>query len=236
MRDTDVTAIAPASRLDADLREQWDALIDWLRSMDDEMLTTATPLPEWSVGHLVAHLALVMRVLADAEVADDDATLTFADYLSAYAETSAYIRDRAIDLNEHHDPIGSAEASGHAALVTLTGLRERRVKSVRVRRGVVALDTLVLTRLVELVVHADDLARSASIPSPVDPTARTIVANALLRVLRSRTGYDLEVGDEAAWLRLATGRLEWAERGDALRSGNLAEGLPDLSLALPLIG
>lgn len=237
MSDANVTAAASPARIDADLREQWDALIDWLRSLDDEMLSAPTPLPEWTVGDLVAHLALVMRVLAGAEIVDDDApTITFADYLAAYADTSSDIRKRAIDLAERHDPIGSAETSGNAALVTLSTLRTQRARTVRVTRGIVALDTLVLTRLVELVVHADDLARSAKIPSPVDPTARTIVSDALLRVLHSRTGYELEVADETAWLRLATGRTSWGERGAAPRSGNLAEGLPDLSSALPLIG
>lgn len=237
MSDANVTAAASSARIDADLHEQWDALIDWLRTLDDDLLTASTPLPEWTVRDLVAHLALVMRVLSGAEIADDDApTITFADYLAAYADTSSDIRQRAIDLAEQHDPIGSAETSGQAALATLSTLRGQRVRTVRVSRGVVGLDTLVLTRLVELVVHADDLARSAKIPSPVDPTARTIVSDALLRVLRARTGYDLEVGDETAWLRLATGRSSWGERGAALRSGNLAEGLPDLSNALPLIG
>lgn len=259
MVDADVTSTVTAARLDLDLHEQWDALIDWLRSLDDDALAAPTPLPRWSVRDLVAHLALVMRVLARAEAADPgdptdptdpaepgergepgDAaevprTLTFADYLASYAGTSSDIRERAIELAEHRDPIGSAESSGQAALLTLRELRDEGVRLVRVQRGVVALDTLVLTRLVELVVHADDLARSAAIPSPVDPTARTIVATALLSVLRSRTGYDLQVGDEVTWLRLATGRLPWSGRGRALRPGTLAEGLPDLSQALPLV-
>lgn len=262
MVDADVTSTVTAARLDLDLHEQWDALIDWLRSLDDDALAAPTPLPRWSVRDLVAHLALVMRVLARAEAADPDVsgesgehgesgesgessapsaagdvprTLTFADYLASYAGTSSDIRERAIELAEHRDPIGSAESSGQAALLTLRELRDEGVRLVRVHRGVVALDTLVLTRLVELVVHADDLARSAAIPSPVDPTARTIVATALLSVLRSRTGYDLQVGDEVTWLRLATGRLPWSGRGRALRPGTLAEGLPDLSQALPLV-
>ena len=32
--------------LDADLREQWDALIDWLRLLEDEAYDADTVLPE----------------------------------------------------------------------------------------------------------------------------------------------------------------------------------------------
>ena len=92
-----------------------------------------------------------------------------------------------------------------------------------------------MTRLVELVVHGDDLARSVAVTSPVDPTARTLVSDALIAVVRRRSGYELDVVDETAWVRLATGRLKWDQRGHALRSGNLAEGLPDLSSWLPLL-
>ena len=55
------------------------------------------------------------------------------------------------------------------------------------------------------------------------------------RCVHVRSGYELDVVDETAWVRLATGRLKWDQRGHALRSGNLAEGLPDLSSWLPLL-
>ncbi|GMA32461.1 hypothetical protein [Litorihabitans aurantiacus] len=93
-----------------------------------------------------------------------------------------------------------------------------------------------LTRLVELVVHADDLSRSVPSVGLVDPTARTIVSRALFEVLRERSGVDhLEVLDERDWVRLATGRTAWADRGRALRPGDLAEGLPELGSHLPLL-
>ncbi len=41
MSDADVT---PAL-LNADLVEQWDAVVDWLRTLDDEVFDTASPLP-----------------------------------------------------------------------------------------------------------------------------------------------------------------------------------------------
>lgn len=227
--------------LDADLAESWDAVIDWLRSLDDEVFDAETPLPGWRVRDLVTHLGLSMRVLANAEPADPaDGTTQRHDlcsYLAAYSADADGIREAArTGEDDTADPVTLAEERGAAALATLARLRREGVTRVLTRRGVIDLTTLVLTRLVEVVVHGDDLARSAHVPTPVDPTARTTVAQAFLSMVNRRSGYDLEVGDERAWIRLAAGRIGWDQRGGALRSGNLAEGLPDLREWLPVVG
>jgi len=247
MSDADVT---PAL-LDADLVEQWDAVVDWLRTLDDEVFDTPSPLPGWRVRDLVAHLGEAMGVLARARPADEEDAARdvaghrghherrhdLASYLASYADNADGIHARAVEVaNEQaEDPAAAVEEKGAAALAHLARLRADGVATVRVRRGVVPLDQLVTTRLVELVVHADDLSRSAHVVAAVDPTARTIVSDALAAIVRRRSGSDVEVGDERAWVRLATGRLGWDQRGDALRSGNLAEGLPDLRAHLPLV-
>ena len=234
MTDNDVSS----RLLDADLVEQLDAIIDWLRGLDDSLLEAPTLLPGWDMRDLVAHLALSLRVLSGTEAVDATtaADLTLAAYLGSYGADSDGIRDAAVARAESSDPVAAAEEEGRIAVANLHRLRAEGATRVRVRRGVVDLDTLVMTRLVELVVHGDDLARSTSLPGPVDPTARTIVAKALLRIVARRTGYDLEIGDERTWIRLASGRVSWDERGNALRPGHLAEGLPDLRGALPVIG
>lgn len=239
-------AVDPAL-LDADLTEQWDAVVDWLRSLDDDVFDTPTLLPGWRVRDLVAHLGEAMGVLAGAEPADgasegagggsNEKRHDLAGYLRSYADNADGIRGRAVEVSEHHaqDPVGAVEEKGQAAITRLAELRRAGVGVVRVRRGLVPLTTLVLTRLVELVVHADDLSRSVHVTSPVDPTARTIVARELLAIVRRRSGHDVDVADERDWVRLATGRTTWQQRGNALRPGNLAEGLPDLSGYLPLL-
>ena len=227
--------------LDADLREQWDALIDWLRLLEDEAYDADTVLPEWKVRDLLAHLGLAMGVLASARpTTSEDADrprLNLGSYLGSYSDNADGIREKAQEVARDDIAAGlaSIEESGDAALDHLARLRDAGTTNVTVRRGVIDLSTLVMTRLVELVVHGDDLARSVAVTSPVDPTARTLVSDALIAVVRRRSGYELDVVDETAWVRLATGRLKWDQRGHALRSGNLAEGLPDLSSWLPLL-
>lgn len=229
-----------AERLDADLVESWEAILGWLRGLDDDVLDVATPLPGMSVGDLVAHLGMAMRVLTTArEVTPADADLPrlgFAAYLASYAEDADGILGRTLELAAgSEDVLTLAETLGTEAIANLRELRHRGVEQVVVKRGVVDLTTLVLTRMVELVVHGDDLARSVQVPSPVDPTARTTVAAALLEVLCRRSGYDLRHGDERTWIRLATGRLGWNERADSLQPRDLAEGLPDLRAYLPVL-
>ena len=227
--------------LDADLREQWDALIDWLRLLEDEAYDADTVLPAWKVRDLLAHLGLAMGVLASARPTTaedaDRPRLNLGSYLGSYSDNADGIREKAQEVARDDIAAGlaSIEESGDAALDHLARLRDAGTTNVTVRRGVIDLSTLVMTRLVELVVHGDDLARSVAVTSPVDPTARTLVSDALIAVVRRRSGYELDVVDETAWVRLATGRLKWDQRGHAPRSGNLAEGLPDLSSWLPLL-
>src|SRR5665811_2141159 len=76
------------------------------------------------------------------------------------------------------------------------------------KRQPVLLSTMVTSRLLELVVHADDLVRSTRLVAPGDPGpleagAVTVVADALLDVLVDRGGWAVEVVDPIAWLRLA---------------------------------
>lgn len=227
--------------LDADLAESWEAVISWLRGLDDEILDAATPLPGWNVRHVVAHLGLAMNVLATAQPVPPEETaavpLDLAAYLASYRDSASGILESALARAEQYsgELVGAVDAVGMTAIAALQRLRRDGVSLVRVRRGPVDLTDLVLTRLIEIVVHGDDLARATHVPSPVDPTARTAVAHAFVTILNRRSGYDLQVGDERAWIRLAAGRLRWDERGDALRSGNLAEGLPDLRTFLPLL-
>lgn len=227
--------------LDADLAEQSAAVVDWLRTLDDDVFDTPTPLPGWRVRDVVAHVGLAMTVLASAQAAegeaDDERRHDLASYLGSYSDNAEGIRERAVELagEQEHDPVGDVEGRVQLAVENLTRLRAAGVLTVRVRRGLIPLTSLVLTRLVELVVHADDLARSVHVTSPVDPTARTIVSDALLAIVRRRSGYELDVVDEKVWVRLATGRVTWDERGNALRPGNLSEGLPDLRAFLPLV-
>lgn len=227
-----------AADLDADLAETWETLVAWLRQFDEETLDQPSGLPGWRLRDLVAHLGLAMEVITTAEPAPIDAEPdhTLRTYLASYPDRAAPIRDGAAErAAQVDDVVAAADAAGSLALRHLANLRREGIELVLVRRGVVALTTLLMSRLVELVVHGDDLARQVRLPTPVDPTARTTVAEAFLEILSRRSGHDLRVADERTWIRLAAGRIGWAERGDALQPGIASEGLPDLRGYLPVL-
>ena len=109
---------------------------------------------------------------------------------------------------------------------------------VQARRGPVLLSTMTVSRVLELVVHADDLARS--VPrgvDPVEPGALQLVADALLRVVVARGGWDLEVSDPRRWVRLAAGRQPYDldELAIALHARYTSDAVPDLGRMLPLL-
>ena len=76
-------------------------------------------------------------------------------------------------------------------------------------RGPILLSEFVVTRLVELVVHADDLGRSVGRPGPQDPRAVDVVAVALIQVWADRfPGRPIPAVDgDLDWIRQACGRI-----------------------------
>ena len=103
---------------------------------------------------------------------------------------------------------------------------------------------LAVSRLIELVVHTDDLVVSLTptvdAVGPQDPRvpeALGIVADELLRIVVARGGWSLEIADALTWVRLATGRVPYDvdTLAHALRPQFTAGGVPDLGRMLPLL-
>jgi hypothetical protein len=109
------------------------------------------------------------------------------------------------------------------------------------RRGPILLSTMLTTRLLELVVHGDDLVRSVlrTAPGdlgPLEPGAVTVVAEVLRDLLVERRGPDLDVVDPLAWIRLACGRVPLGTNVPAaLRPSHTGDSLPELGRYLPLL-
>jgi uncharacterized protein (TIGR03083 family) len=132
---------------------------------------------------------------------------------------------------------------------------------VAARRGPIRLGDFLATRAVELVVHGDDLARSLpDLDRPALPReAERLAVRVLLEVLAERApGRSLEVRvppyaavqcvpgprhtrgtppgvvetDPLTWLRLAAGRVGWAEAREAVHASGARA---DLSPYLPLL-
>ncbi len=157
-----------------------------------------------SVGALAAHLARAAFVIVpylDASVPDPGPEATELLSADQYFERLPFTADL-------HDPahVGvrtrAAEGAeeGHAALLerldaTLAELDARfgsepEDRAVAVTAGLVLpLDEYLVTRMVEVMVHSDDLAASAGLETPeFDPMTRACVVGCLLAIVRLRHG------------------------------------------------
>jgi uncharacterized protein (TIGR03083 family) len=187
-----------------------------------------------------------------------------ADYLARYAAAAAEILEREQQSAAGRAPdeiLAELYAGRDAAARALSDLPAAR--AVQASRGPISPGDYLVTRVIEAVVHADDLSRSLPDVPPVDldRDALRITAQSLADVLAARVpGRSLELRvppyaavqavegprhtrgtppnvvetDPVTWLRLAAGRRSWAE---ASKDGSVhASGeRADLAPWLPLL-
>lgn len=181
------------------LLEQSRALLTWLDDLDETDLAAPAVLPGWSVTTLVAHLVLVhagfVRVLG---LPTRDRPLPMEALVAAYRRdvvdldraTAAVLGDRSgralvAELHDAVDALAVALAPDHPRPAVLAS-----------SRGPVRLEDFVATRVVEVVVHADDLSRSLPDrdPVPLPSGALGVCVRALTAVLEQRhPGRSVEV-------------------------------------------
>lgn len=229
----------PLESLRTALQQQWDLLRSRLEELPEDRYIQPSELPGWAVGDLIAHLGVALSALATSESSPESEPLPLSEYVTGYGPAAEATREASIQRAGRHgvDPLAGLDQDVEAAFAGLDRLSVLGGDAVvMARRGPLTLSDLVRTRLIELVVHGYDLAPVLGPPAPVIAPARRIVTEALLAILQHRTGYDLDIADEAAWIRTATGRLPWAEavRAGAVRPEYLSDGTPDLTRALPL--
>ncbi len=240
MDATELTAI------DDTLRRQWLRLRTWISGLDDDALHRASVLDGWTVEHLVAHLGRSLDALAAVQpAAAGPRPLSLGEYLATYTAAGADIDriTRELAAAIAPDRAGRLDAMAATAFAQVTQLRTAAPDVVvQARRGAIHLSDFLLSRLLELVVHGDDLARSLDRTStgeegPVDPAALRLVADSLLEVVVDRGGWDLEVVDPLAWTRLACGRVPHDADGvaRALSAHHTSDSVPDLGRTLPLL-
>jgi hypothetical protein len=172
-------------------------------------------LPGFVIRGLAGHLArsvLQVEWFLDSAVGDEE-LVSAERYYAALQGTT----DPGSPLNRRVREEGDqVTADGHEVLVEhttacLSCLRDRLVREPATRRvesfgRVLLLDEYLRTRLVELSVHVDDLARSVELPAPVLPqpalaeAVRTLVGAAVVRhgqldVFRALAGRDQDSDD-----------------------------------------
>ncbi|MFE2182261.1 sterol carrier family protein [Streptomyces sp. NPDC059455] len=230
--------------------------------LDETALDAPTRLGDWTVRELIAHLAMavtsVVRLLERPAPPAREVTVT--GWASAVAGHSGSIDGETRALAADAEPGELLErAEARFAEVAAVAPADRLLAA---RVGAMRLDDYLVTRCVELVVHADDLADATGVPVPHDRQALATATRVLADALAAKApGGSVEVRvppfaviqcvegprhtrgtppnvvetDPPTWIRLATGRLTWAE---ALESGPLtASGdRADLSAHLPVLG
>ena len=195
--------------MDELLRRQWQELRDWLRGQPlSRHLATETGLGDWTVGDLVAHLGLSLSFAVDVhEAAGAEATLSTREYVAAYPPAAEEIAEltRLKRAELGGDLVAGVDAIAQRALASLEAFDGEYVAA---RRGPIRREDYLVTRLIEMVVHGDDLWRVlGGDRSPVLPEALDVVGAALAEAYREKTGAPPDVPSPIAWVRVACGRV-----------------------------
>ncbi|MER6423231.1 sterol carrier family protein [Streptomyces sp. NPDC001137] len=234
-----------------------------VRKLSPEQFALPTRLGEWTVRELVAHIGMavtaVHRSLDKPEPAKQDAVLL--DWAFATAANSSAIDEFTRHLAEQHTDLGAYLADIEQSLGRLLD-EHPGSRLLETNFGAVPLADYVVTRTVELVVHTDDL--NAAVPGlevPYDRQALAACTRLLADALAAKApGASTEVRippyavvqciegprhtrgtppnvvetDPLTWIRLATGRLTWADAIQEARVSASGERA-DLSGLLPLM-
>jgi uncharacterized protein (TIGR03083 family) len=216
---------------------QWVRVADAVDALPDDAFDLPTGLPGWRVSELVAHLVMCAGSPAKwlAESTPDRAEATVADYLLCLRAAAS-----SIDERTHALAAGQSPARLRAAVrAAVDSLREvvadtDPARVIPTRLAPMRFGDFLVTRCVEGVVHGLDLS------PPVDPDAGALrlSTRALLAALVAKApGHTVEVRvppifavqcvegprhtrgtppnvvelDPVTWVRLAAGRLPWAE-------------------------
>jgi uncharacterized protein (TIGR03083 family) len=244
---------------------QADLTLGWLAGQPPSLWRRPSSLPGWTVAELAAHVGMGLRTthVTLGRPTPDRAT-TIDRYVAGYEPAKDEIRDIVIADARGHDPaevLAAVHAERDAAATAIADLPPAR--AVQGARGPLSVADYLLTRAIEMVVHADDLSRSLPDREPVelDRTALRLVTQALTEILAARApGRSLELRvppyaavqcvegprhtrgtppnvvetDPVTWLRLAAGRVPWSEVvGTA--SLHASGERADLSRVLPLL-
>lgn len=179
--------------------EQGWAVHDWFTELEPEAYGRETVLPGWDTRALLAHVdQLLEGLLTVLARPTRDAPLTNAVLVGRYAEAAATMSRRVLDHAAAYEPpalLDRLAATLERASAVL-GSSEPVPAAVSSARGPVTPADLVASRVVELVVHSDDLSRTFSErePVPLLRPALGVASRTLTNVLATRfPGRSVEV-------------------------------------------
>ncbi|WP_406735125.1 maleylpyruvate isomerase family mycothiol-dependent enzyme [Streptomyces sp. NBC_01108] len=236
-----------------------------VRALTPEQLALPTRLGDWTVRELVVHLTMglsrVTRSLELPEPAGPKPELTLLAWPFSTADRAERIADgtRALAADRPDLDVLYGETAARFEELVPGDLGDRLLPT---PAGTMRLADFLVTRTVELVVHTDDLNEAAGLGIPYDRQALAACTRLLADALAEKApGGSVEVRvppfavvqcvqgpkhtrgtppnvvetDPLTWIRLATGRTEWASALDAAKVGASGERA-DLAMLLPLMG
>jgi uncharacterized protein (TIGR03083 family) len=165
------------------LLEQSRTVLEWLRGLTAEAFERPSVLPDWNLRQLAGHLVLVhSSFTASIDQPTKEAALPVHEFVTRYRRDVEMIMGSTLRV--------SAGLSGPEVVERLESTIDdlaARLKAgvqisqvIRTRRGPITIEDYLATRIVELVVHTDDLNRSI----PEMPPA-TLQRSALARSTRT---------------------------------------------------
>ncbi|MEV7796099.1 sterol carrier family protein [Streptomyces sp. NPDC087512] len=236
---------------------------DAVRTLGPEQLAMPTRLGDWTVRDLVAHIGMALTALHRAvdRPAPPRQDVQVVEWPFATAASSAAIADFTRTLAAEHPDLDTYLADIDESLRALLA-EHPGSRLLETNAGALPLDDYLVTRTVELIVHTDDL--NAAVPGldiPHDRQALAACTRLLADALAVKApGGSTEVRvppyavvqcvegprhtrgtppnvvetDPLTWIRLATGRLAWADAvADAKVSASGERA--DLGGLLPLL-
>ncbi|HLL62911.1 MAG TPA: sterol carrier family protein [Propionibacteriaceae bacterium] len=158
------------------LLEQSRTALEWLRGLDDAAFATRSVLDGWTVRQLAGHLVFAHRTLRESlSRVSTERPLPVHRYVQGYRPNADQIAHASRSAAEVEDVLSALDAEIGRCAETLAGGPPAVALG---PRGPIAGEDLVRTRIVELVVHSDDLNRSLPDRDPV-PLQRPALAAAV---------------------------------------------------------
>ncbi|MFI5668059.1 sterol carrier family protein [Streptomyces sp. NPDC051704] len=250
-----------AVKIRAAVSAQFGYVGDAVRELDEEQLARPSGVGEWSVAELAAHIAWIAHSLAAGLARPPAAVpeLTAVEWPFATASLAGKIAEAAKETLGGAPLPELYERAGARMAEELAANPGSRVMDLWI--GDMTLADFLVTRTVELVVHTDDLNRALGADIPIERQALAACTRLLADALALKApGGSVEVRippfavvqciegprhtrgtppnvvetDPLTWIRLATGRTDWATAVEDARvraSGERA----DLAALLPVM-
>jgi uncharacterized protein (TIGR03083 family) len=148
------------------LLEQSSTAVSWLRQLDGSTLSQPSVLSGWTVRQLAGHLVYAHRTLRESLARpSSERPLPIYVYVRGYRPNAEAIFGASRAAAEVPDVVGALEEEIGACGSALAGHTSPVVLG---PRGPITVADMLRTRIIELVVHSDDLARSVPDREPVE--------------------------------------------------------------------